>query len=141
MFKVSIGVRGVRSIICQRQLSTVRPHYGLFINGREHLPIGGDKFTVENPATATPLCTVSSSSNEDVAHAINVAQDTFQSGVWSRMDVRDRSKILFKIAADLRANLPHFGNVFVVATMRAIACLMFFVVSKIRSCSNWSSDS
>ena len=107
-----LGLRTLQAAkhFSQRHQSTIRPHYGLFVNGRQHLPIGGEKFTVQNPATATPICTVSSASLVDVDHAINVAQDTFQSGVWSRMDVRDRSKILFKIAHNLRENLPHFGT-------------------------------
>jgi hypothetical protein len=92
----------------------IRNHYGIYVGGKEVVPIAksaDSTFTVENPATGEALCTVHNSSDADVDHAVNVAHDTFTSGVWSRMDVRDRSKIMFNIAHNLRQNLPHYAKI------------------------------
>ena len=52
--------------------------------------------------------------------AVNIAQDTFESGVWSRADVRQRAEVLNKIAANLRLNISRLAKMEVHQTGRAI---------------------
>jgi acyl-CoA reductase-like NAD-dependent aldehyde dehydrogenase len=40
--------------------------YGHFINGEEVMSVSGETFEVENPATASTVCSVASGSVEDV---------------------------------------------------------------------------
>lgn len=57
---------------------------------------------------------------EYVDYAVSVAQKTFESGVWSRCDVRERANVLNKIAAKLRENIPRLAKMEVAQTGRAI---------------------
>ena len=51
---------------------------------------------------------------------MNVANDTYNSGVWSRSDVRQRATVLNKIAVKLRENIPRLAKLEVAQTGRAI---------------------
>ncbi|MEH7417048.1 aldehyde dehydrogenase [Neobacillus drentensis] len=70
----------------------------LFINGEYVDSISGKSFDTFNPATNQKLTTVASANEEDVERAISVAQRTFESGIWSKMPVEERSKILCKMS-------------------------------------------
>jgi hypothetical protein len=101
----------------------IRDHYGMFINGKEVIPVKKDNiFTVQNPATGQNLCTVTNGTDEDVDYACRVAHEAFESGVWSRMDVRERSKILYNMAALLRQNMPHFAKMVTTPCCVCVVC-------------------
>lgn len=70
----------------------------LFINGEYVDSISGETFDTFNPATNQKLTTVASANEEDVERAVQVAQQTFESGIWSKMPVEERSKILCKMS-------------------------------------------
>jgi aminomuconate-semialdehyde/2-hydroxymuconate-6-semialdehyde dehydrogenase len=94
--------------------------YGPFVNGRYELPSQLESFPVHSPATLAHLCDVKSANADYVAHAVEIAQQTFESGVWSRSDVRFRAEVLNKIAANLRTNIPRLAQLEVAQTGRAI---------------------
>lgn len=70
----------------------------LFIGGEYLEALSGETFDTINPATNKKLATVANGGEADARIAIEVAQRTFESGVWSRMPVEERSKILCRMA-------------------------------------------
>ncbi|TRY25508.1 aldehyde dehydrogenase [Brevibacillus sp. LEMMJ03] len=70
----------------------------LFINGEYIDAISGETFDTINPAINVKLASVANAGEEDVNKAIEVAQRTFESGVWSGMPVEERAKILCKMS-------------------------------------------
>jgi len=105
--------RSTRSISFQSE-------YGLFIDGTFVKPEGLSKFSVEAPATGEHLCDVYSADEKIVNIACNTAQETFEDGVWSRIDVRERAKVMNNIAVLLRENIPHLAEMEVAQTGRAV---------------------
>lgn len=57
-----------------------------------------DTLHVVNPATGEPLATLPAASADDVAKAAEQARRVHDSGVWSRLPVRDRSAVLLRLA-------------------------------------------
>jgi len=70
----------------------------LFINGEYTDAISGETFETINPATNTKLASVANANEQDVQKAIDAAQRTFESSVWSGMPVDERAKILCNMA-------------------------------------------
>lgn len=112
--------RSYRNRKLSRHFSTFQDKCGIFTNGKIIFPSGCQYFDVNEPATGNHLCKVVSSSQEDVASAINVAYETFVDGIWSRSDVRKRSSVLYKIADNLRQELPRLAEMEVLQTGRPL---------------------
>jgi aminomuconate-semialdehyde/2-hydroxymuconate-6-semialdehyde dehydrogenase len=70
----------------------------LFINGEYVNAISGETFDTINPSTNKKLATVASANEQDVELAVQVAQRTFESGIWSKMPVEERAKILCRMS-------------------------------------------
>ncbi|HYK73084.1 MAG TPA: aldehyde dehydrogenase family protein, partial [Pseudoneobacillus sp.] len=70
----------------------------LFINGEYKDSISGETFDTIDPATNQKLASVAKANEEDTKQAIECAQRTFESGVWSEMPVAERSKILCRMS-------------------------------------------
>ncbi|VEF46800.1 betaine aldehyde dehydrogenase [Bacillus freudenreichii] len=70
----------------------------LFIDGQYVDARSGATFDSLNPANNQKLATVASADENDTKRAIEVAQRTFASGVWSNMPVEERSSILCKMS-------------------------------------------
>lgn len=70
----------------------------LFINGEYREAISRQTFDTIDPATNKKLASVAQADERDVREAIEVAQRTFESGVWSQMSVDERAKILCRMS-------------------------------------------
>lgn len=70
----------------------------LFINGEYVDALSGQIFDTFNPATNEKLASVANGGTEDAKRAIDAAQRAFESGIWSKMPVEERSAILCKMA-------------------------------------------
>ncbi|MBU2664060.1 aldehyde dehydrogenase [Actinoplanes bogorensis] len=70
---------------------------GLRIGGRV-VAGRGPRLDVINPTTGGVLAVADSADADDLEHVIGVAQRTFDSGVWSRMPIHERSRILHRFA-------------------------------------------
>lgn len=70
----------------------------LFINGKYVDALSGQTFDTFNPATNEKLASVANGGTEDAKRAIDAAQRAFESGIWSKMPVEERSAILCKMA-------------------------------------------
>lgn len=79
-----------------RSVVTLRPEYGLFIDG-SFVDGHGDPFDSVNPATGEKLATMASADEGDVDIAIAAARRAYER-TWSRMPGSERAKYLFRIA-------------------------------------------
>jgi acyl-CoA reductase-like NAD-dependent aldehyde dehydrogenase len=99
-----------------------RECYGSFIDGSE-LDVNKfnqSTFMVENPATSEIICKVASANKAVVDHACEVASRTYDSGVWSRSDVRHRAAVLSQISILLKENINDLAELEVVQTGRSV---------------------
>ncbi|MED1950144.1 aldehyde dehydrogenase [Brevibacillus centrosporus] len=70
----------------------------LFINGEYVEAISGKTFDSINPATNEKLATVACADERDTNRTIEIAQGAFESGVWSKKSVEERSDILCRMS-------------------------------------------
>lgn len=83
----------------------------LFINGEYVDALSGETFDTINPATNKKLASVANGGKEDTKLAIDVAHQTFVSGVWSNMPVEERANILCKMADLIMKNVDKLAYV------------------------------
>lgn len=103
-----------------RKLSAFKSQYGAYVNGNYLKPSNCDTFSVNNPATSEHITNVVITDQATVDYAIDIAQKSYESGVWSRADVRNRAKILTTIAENLRKDIPRLAEMEVEQTGRAV---------------------
>lgn len=77
---------------------------GLRIGGRL-LPGSAEPIDVLNPATGEVIAAVAAADTGDVDAAARTADETFRSGVWSRMAIHDRARILHRFADGIEARM------------------------------------
>ena len=56
----------------------------------------------------------------DMDKALASAKQSYESGVWANMDVRDRANVLNKAAAILQSRVPEFAELESLQTGRAV---------------------
>ncbi len=80
-------------------------HRGNYVNGREVEAGGGERIEVRNPATDAVIATIPNSSAADVDRAMAAARAAFEGREWGGMGVRDRARLVNRIADAFEANL------------------------------------
>lgn len=70
----------------------------LFINGEYVDAMSGETFDTINPATNEKLASVACADERDANKTIEIAQAAFESGVWSKKSVEERSEILCRMS-------------------------------------------
>jgi alcohol dehydrogenase YqhD (iron-dependent ADH family) len=88
-------------IICDGPGGFTAEKYQLYINGRFVDAETGETRATINPATEEPIALVPVATRGDARRAIEAARTSFDSRVWSGIDVKDRAKILMKIVEKL----------------------------------------
>jgi aldehyde dehydrogenase (NAD+) len=73
-------------------------HTQLFIDGRWQDAASGKTFPTINPATEEIIAEVAEADAADVDRAAQAARRAFESGPWSRMDARDRGRLMYRLA-------------------------------------------
>lgn len=73
-------------------------HTQCFINGRWVDAASGKTFETVNPATEEVIAQVAEGDKEDIDRAVKAARAAFDVGPWSKMDARDRGKLLYRLA-------------------------------------------
>jgi acyl-CoA reductase-like NAD-dependent aldehyde dehydrogenase len=106
-----------------RSITSFKPTYGAFVNGKYEIPSNLPTFDVHSPANQLHLCSVVSANADYTDRVVLQAQKNFESGVWSRSDVRLRANVLNNIAKNLRLNIPRLAEMEVAQTGRAIRCV------------------
>jgi len=70
----------------------------LFINNKFVDAVSGKTFETENPSTGSIITKVAEADKKDVDIAVKAATSAFYEGQWSKMDARDRGRLLYKLA-------------------------------------------
>ena len=98
-----------------QQETRTRPRTGildvkLFIDGKYVDAISGKTFDDVNPATGEVIARVAEADYADVDLAVKAARKAFDEGPWPRMAVAERSAILMKFAAGIKARIPEWSE-------------------------------
>jgi aldehyde dehydrogenase (NAD+) len=91
-----------------REIVSIAPGYGLFINGEFTPAADGKHFTTLNPATEEPLAEVAEAGERDVDRAVAAARDAFER-TWGPMPGADRAKYLYRIARAIQERAREFA--------------------------------
>ena len=71
---------------------------GILIGDEFRPSVSGKTFATVNPATEEVICEVAEGDAADVDLAVHAARAAFETGPWSRMDARDRGRLMNKLA-------------------------------------------
>lgn len=82
----------------------------LLIDGQFRDSVSGKTFETVNPATEEVITRVSEGGAEDIDLAVKAARKAFDSGPWSRMDARDRGKLMFKLADLMESHIDELAE-------------------------------
>jgi acyl-CoA reductase-like NAD-dependent aldehyde dehydrogenase len=75
----------------------------LLIDGHFHREASGGTIELTEPATEKPLAAVPAAGRGDVDRAIDGAERSFLSGIWADAEPAQRTEVLYRIAAGIRA--------------------------------------
>jgi aldehyde dehydrogenase (NAD+) len=70
----------------------------LFIGGKWVAAKSGKTFATINPATEEKIADIAEGDAADIDAAVKAAREQFENGEWSRMDARDRGKLMHRLA-------------------------------------------
>lgn len=98
----------------------MKERYGAFINGEEAPTKSGKYFEIENPVTRQAVTEVAEGQAEDIEVAVEVATAAFKDGRWSRMEPRERSRILNRAAQYLLDAADDIAEIETLCTGRPI---------------------
>ena len=82
---------------------------GILIGDEWRPAVSGKTFDTINPATEEVICQVAEGDKEDVDLAVHAARSAFESGPWSKMDARDRGRLLLKLADLMETHLDELA--------------------------------
>jgi len=74
------------------------PQTGLLINGTFQASQKEKTFQTISPITGEPIIDISLAEQDDVDRAVNAARKALEDGPWSKMDARERGRLLLKWA-------------------------------------------
>lgn len=77
----------------------------LWIDGKWQDSKGGKMMSIEDPATGKKIAEVVDASREDVDRAVQAAKTAFYDGRWSKKSPGERSKLIWKLADVIEANI------------------------------------
>ena len=76
-----------------------------FIGGKWQPSVSGKTFDTFNPATEEVIASVAEGDAADIDLAVKAARKQFDGGEWSKMDARDRGRLLYKLADLIEAEI------------------------------------
>ncbi|HEX2321597.1 MAG TPA: aldehyde dehydrogenase family protein [Streptosporangiaceae bacterium] len=91
-----------------RDIVTIEPEYGLFVDGEFTPAQSGKTFSTVNPATEEPLTKVALASAADVDRAVAAARTAYET-TWGTMPGSERAKYLYRIARILQERSREFA--------------------------------
>ena len=77
--------------------------YQMFVNGEWVGSRSGKSFPVYDPSTEEVIAQVPDANAEDVNRAVAAAKAAFEEGPWATTTAQERGRVLFRLAAKLRA--------------------------------------
>ncbi|MEI8380505.1 MAG: aldehyde dehydrogenase family protein [Planctomycetota bacterium] len=81
----------------------------MLIGGKWLESRSGKRFATVNPVNEQVIAEVAEGDSADVDAAVKAARAAFDSGPWSRMDARDRGRLMNKLADLMEANLEELA--------------------------------
>ncbi|MDA0835964.1 MAG: aldehyde dehydrogenase family protein [Planctomycetota bacterium] len=81
----------------------------LLIDGEWVDAVSGKTFATINPATEEKIADVAEGDKADIDRAVKAARKAFETGPWSKMDARDRGRLMNKLADLVEANLEELA--------------------------------
>ncbi len=91
-----------------REIVSIAPEYGLFIDGEFGPAADRGTFGTINPATEEPLARIATAGPADVDRAVRAARTAYQR-VWAPMPGAERAKYLYRIARILQERSREFA--------------------------------
>ncbi|MEZ6125873.1 MAG: aldehyde dehydrogenase family protein [Planctomycetaceae bacterium] len=82
---------------------------GILIGDDFRPAVSGRTFPTINPATEEVICEVAEGDSADVDLAVHAARSAFESGPWSKMDARERGRLLYRLADLMEENLDELA--------------------------------
>jgi aldehyde dehydrogenase (NAD+) len=73
-------------------------HTECFIGGKWLPAASGKTFATVNPATEEVIAEVAEGDKADIDKAVDAARQAFEKGPWSRIDARDRGRLMYRLA-------------------------------------------
>ncbi len=98
----------------------MKDRYDMFVDGKPVPARGGAYFPVENPATGETAAQVAEGQAEDIQWAVEVGREAFKDGRWSRMEPRQRARILNRAAQYLLEAGEELAEIETISTGRPI---------------------
>lgn len=80
-----------------------------FIGGKWTPSVSGKTFETHNPATEEVIARVAEGDAADIDLAVKAARKQFDGGEWSKMDARDRGKLIYKLADLIEAEIDELA--------------------------------
>lgn len=84
-------------------------HTDCFIDGRWEPAASGKRFATYNPATEEEIAQVAEGDAADVDRAAKAARRAFDSGPWSKIDARDRGRLLYQLADAIESQIDELA--------------------------------
>jgi betaine-aldehyde dehydrogenase len=84
---------------------------GNIVDGRSVPAASGKTLPVENPATGEIIARIPAGDAADIERAVEAARASFERGDWSRADSSHRGRVLWSLAAMLRAKAEILAHV------------------------------
>ena len=85
-------------------------HAGV-VGGKPMTASNGDTFDTVNPATGQKIATVASLQADDVAKAVDVAEEAFLKSGWAKMQVNERGALLHRLADAVEKHKPIIAQI------------------------------
>lgn len=101
-----------------------------FVAGK-YIDLGdGQKIEKKSSVTGEKLPAVVACNEKDVDYAVKVAKDSFMQGSWSRMDVKDRKRIMLRLADLMEEHLEEIATLDAYETGRAFQNYVYDSIPK-----------
>jgi len=91
-----------------REIVSIEPEYGLFVDGAFVPAASGRTFATVNPATEEPIAQIATADAADVDRAVAAARAAFER-TWGPMPGSERAKYLYRIARILQERSREFA--------------------------------
>ncbi|MEM9954864.1 MAG: aldehyde dehydrogenase family protein [Chloroflexota bacterium] len=108
------------------------PDKDLLIDGKPYTSSSDKRIDVVNPASGDVIATVPDASQADVDTAVNIARETFESGIWSEMPPTERERRLFKLATVVEAHSEELQHLIVAENGKLLSAAQREVASAVR---------
>ncbi|QDU79385.1 Betaine aldehyde dehydrogenase [Polystyrenella longa] len=82
-----------------------------FVGGKSMTASNGDTFDVLNPATGEKIATVASLQPDDVAKAVDAAEEAFRNSGWATLQPNERGALLHRLADAVEAKKSIIGQI------------------------------